>query len=268
MKNTEEEFTTLAIKIGVTVASFLLNTGLASKAIELCKESFILLNNCDLSADSPVAKSFDERIRTTVKRAWLTLCNSPGFEEYLRELSLHPEEEKKFLELAINVMKMTGNRRGEADCYRGLGLLLCSSGEYEKGKEYFEMALAINIKLGDKSCIATNYMDQGGVLKSLGKYDKSREYLKKALAIQIEIGDRNGEAKSYGNLGTVFQSLGDYDKAREYLEKALAINIEIGERNGEARSYGGLGTVFQSLGKWRSNRLREPRTTVHIAWQI
>ena len=98
MKNTEEEITTLAIKIGVTVAIFLLNNGLALKAIELCQESLILLNNGDLSADSPVAKSFDERIRTTVKRAWFTLWNSPGFEEYLKELSLHPEKVKKFYE--------------------------------------------------------------------------------------------------------------------------------------------------------------------------
>ena len=119
MKNTEEEFTTLAIKIGVTVAIFLLNNGLALKAIELCQESLILLNNGDLTADSLVAKSFDERIRTTVKRAWLTLCNSPGIKEYLREPLLHPEEVKKFYELAINVMKMTRNRQkeiGRASC--------------------------------------------------------------------------------------------------------------------------------------------------------
>ena len=144
MKNTEEEITTLAIKIGVTVAIFLLNNGLALKAIELCQESLILLNNGDLSADSPVAKSFDERIRTTVKRAWFTLWNSPGFEEYLKELSLHPEKVKKFYEIEINVMKMTGNSQGEAECCRELGLLLCSSGEYDKGKEYLEMALQLN----------------------------------------------------------------------------------------------------------------------------
>ena len=100
MKNTEEE---LAIKIGVNVAIFLLNTGLAFKAIELCQESLILLTKDDLCAETPVAKSFDERIRTTLKRAWLTLCNSPGFKEYLRKLSFHPEEGKKFYELAINV---------------------------------------------------------------------------------------------------------------------------------------------------------------------
>ena len=197
MKNTEEEITALAIKIGLTVAIFLLNTGLVFKAIELCQECLILLNNGDLSADSPVAKSFDERIRTTVKRAWFTLWNSPGIEEYLRELLLHPEEVKKFYELAINVMKITKNRQKEATSYANMGVLF----------------------------------------RSLGKYDEARQYLEKALAIQIEIGDRNGEARVYGNLGPLFISLGKYDKAREYLEKALAIQIEIGDRNGEATSY-------------------------------
>ena len=79
MKNTKEEFTTLVIKIGVTVAIFLLNTGLALKAIELCQESLILLNNGDLSADSPVAKSFDELIKCNhvglvvqVKKKWMS----------------------------------------------------------------------------------------------------------------------------------------------------------------------------------------------------
>ena len=254
MKDTEEEFTTLAIKIGVTVAIFLLNTGFALKAIELCQESLILLNNGDLSADSPVAKSFDERIRTRVKRAWLTLCNSPGIEEYLEKLLLHPEEEKKFCELAINVMKMTGNRQKEAECYRRLGVLLCSLREYNKGKEYLKMALAIQIKIGDRNGEATSYARIGILFMSLGKYDTAREYLEKALAIQIEIGDRNEEAISYHSLGKVFQSLDKYDKAREYLEKALAIQIEIGDRHGEATSYGILGTLFISLNKYDGAR--------------
>ena len=254
MKNTEEEFTTLAIKIGVTVAIFLLNTGLALKAIELCQESLILLNNGDLSADSPVAKSFDERIRSTVERAWVTLCNSPGFEEYLRELSLHPEEEKKFLELAIKVMKTTGNKQIKAKCYRRLGLLLWSSGEYDKGKEYFDLALAIYIEIGDRHGEATSYENLATLFMLLREYDKAREYLEKALAIKIEIGDRNGEARIYGDLGRVFQLLGKYDKAREYQEKALAIQIEIGDRNGEATSYRNLGPLFIPHGNYDKAR--------------
>nr|XP_058951788.1 tetratricopeptide repeat protein 28-like [Pocillopora verrucosa] len=268
MKNTEEEFITLPIKIGVTVGIFLLNTGVVFKAIELCQESLILLHNGDLSADSPVAKSFEERIFTSVIR----VCNSPGFSRYLREFSYHhPEEGKELYKVAIKVMKMTGSSQGEAEYCRGLGVLLCFLGEYNKGKEYLKMALAISIKFGDKSSIAANYIDQGAVLISLGKYDTTREclekalaiqieigdrhgeaqeYLERALAIDIEIGDRNGEATTYGKLGTVFISLGKYDKAQEYLERALAIQIEVGDRNKEANTYGDLGTVFECLGKY------------------
>nr|XP_058951789.1 tetratricopeptide repeat protein 28-like [Pocillopora verrucosa] len=248
MKNTEEEFTTLAIKIGVTVAIFLLNTGLALKAIELCQESLILLNNGDLSADSPVAKSFDERIRTTVKRAWFTLWNSPGIEEYLEELLLHPEE--KALPIQIEI----GDRHEEARVYRSLGTVFRSLGKYDKAREYLEKALAIQIEIGDRNGEARVYGSLGTVFQSLGKYDKAREYLEKALAIQIEIGDRNGEATVYMGLGTVFKSLGKYDKAREYLEKALAIQIEIGDRNGEATSYATLGSLFMSLGNYDKAR--------------
>ena len=247
MKNTEEEFITLPIKIGVTVGIFLLNTGVVFKAIELCQESLILLHNGDLSADSPVAKSFEERIFTSVIR----VCNSPGFSRYLREFSYHhPEEGKELYKVAIKVMKMTGSSQGEAEYCRGLGVLLCFLGEYNKGKEYFKMALAISIKFGDKSSIAANYIDQGAVLISLGKYDTTRECLEKALAIQIEIGDRHGEVISYGNLAAVFNLLVKYEVALEYLEKALAIQIEIGDRDGEATTYGNLGTVFISLGKY------------------
>ena len=247
MKNTEEEFITLPIKIGVTVGIFLLNTGVVFKAIELCQESLILLHNGDLSADSPVAKSFEERIFTSVIR----VCNSPGFSRYLREFSYHhPEEGKELYKVAIKVMKMTGSSQGEAEYCRGLGVLLCFLGEYNKGKEYLKMALAISIKFGDKSSIAANYIDQGAVLISLGKYDTTRECLEKALAIQIEIGDRHGEVISYGNLAAVFNLLVKYEVALEYLEKALAIQIEIGDRDGEATTYGNLGTVFISLGKY------------------
>ena len=43
MNITGEEFTTLAINIGLAVATFLLNTGFALQAIQLCEECLILL---------------------------------------------------------------------------------------------------------------------------------------------------------------------------------------------------------------------------------
>ncbi|PFX13016.1 Tetratricopeptide repeat protein 28 [Stylophora pistillata] len=268
MDNTEVGSTMLAIKIGLAVAIFLFKTGLTLKAIELCQECSILLNNGGLGTDSPVAKSFRERIRITIKRAWFTLWNSPGFKEYHMELLLHAKtrfiEAKNYFELALSIMKTTGNRQGEAVYYRRLGKLLLSSGKHNKGKECLEKAIQIDMQLGNKRCLAVDY-EELLLFYKLGKYEKAREYLERALTIQIEIGDRSGEASSCRHLGILFRSLRKYEKAREYLEKELAIRKEIGDTNGEAMVYGDLGTLFRSLGKYEKAReYLEKALTVEI----
>ena len=160
------------------------------------------------------------------------------------------DEAKEYLEKALAITIEIGDRQGEAGCYGFLGLLSRTLGKYVKAKEYCEKALAIEIEIGDREKEASCYANLGTVLRSIGEYDKAKDYLEKALIIKIEIGDSAGEAVCYGNLGTLFQSLGEFEKAKEYLEKALAIRIEIYDRRGEAADYGNLGTIFQSLGDY------------------
>ena len=274
MNNIEELL--LAITIALVVATFLLNTGHALKAIELCKESLVLLNNnaqrikkqlskliyiriyrTMLEAHNPIhdntnAITYGRKLLVlycecgmTVQEGWLSMRLSQIYicrEKYL--------EAKEFCERAITIMKEIGDRNGEAMAYGNLGIVFQSLSDYVKAKEYHEKSLAITIELGDRNVEVANYGNLGIVFQSLGDYVKAKEYHEKALAINIEIGDRAGEATNYGNLGTVFQSLGDYVKAKEYHEKALAINIEIGDSEGEATNYGNLGTVFQSLSNY------------------
>ena len=83
----------------------------------------------------------------------------------------------------MGVEKEIGNRNGEADCYRSLG----------------------------------------AVYGTVGEYDKEMEHLEKSLAIMKEIGDRIGEADCYRGLGAVYGSVGEFDKARVHFEKSLAI---------------------------------------------
>ena len=230
-----------AILIGLVVAAFLANTGRALKAIELCKECLILLNN-------EVAKKIELFDKVDMEK---------GIINFLANIFKRQCKYAKARELynrAINITKETGDRKGQADAYGQFGIMSIQLGEYNKAKEYLEEALAIRAEIGDKKGEAADYGNLGTVFLTLVEYDKAREYLEKALAIRIEIGDRAGEASSYGNLGTVFLYLGECDKAREYLEKALAIKVEIGDKEGEASSYGNLGTVFLSLGEYDKAR--------------
>ncbi|PFX12269.1 G-protein-signaling modulator 2 [Stylophora pistillata] len=267
MDNTGEDFITLPINIGLAVATFLLNSGFVRRAILLCEDCSILLNNGNLSKKSPVSKLLHQSIlnlRRKVVSKVLLLCQDfddnfhKGYlnlvlARILRALN-NLKKAIKFYETAKNIMKASGNVKEEAECCNELGTLFESLGQHDKAREYLEKALAIKKAVGDRDGEATSYENLGTLFQSLGQYDKAREYLEKALAIKKAFGDRDGEATIYGNLGTLFIRLGQYDKAREYLEKALAIKKAVGDRDGEATIYGNLGTLFIRLGQYDKAR--------------
>ena len=62
----------------------------------------------------------------------------------------------------------------------------------------------ITKEIGDSKVEAACYRNLGHVFQSVGEYDKAREHLEKSLLITKEIGDREGEAVSYGKLGAVY----------------------------------------------------------------
>ena len=265
-----------AIFIAAVVANFLLNTSRALKAIELCRESLVLLSNKVLSVKKPLRQRLCGKIYHTMFKAYRRLGDHTNAIACGRNLlNIHYEcgdtvqegmlsialaqiyesqsmyaEAKELYERAIPVMQKTDNRRGKEIAFGGLGNVFRSLGEYVKAKEYYERALAISMETGDREGEGTWYGNLGTVFRSLGEYVKAREYYEKALAISMEICDRKGEGTWYGNLGIALGSLGEYVKAKEYYEKALAISIQIGDRENEGTWYGNLGTVFHSLGEY------------------
>ena len=267
--------------IGWVVAIFLLNTGRALKAIEVCKECLIFLNNRVVKMEGEIFNLLYIGIYKTIFRASclipdhkdtliygrklldvyclcgkkfeegnLTILLANIYRQHYRYL-----EAMELYEKAINITKEIGDKKNEAYANDMVGIISYHLGDYNSAKEYLEKALGIKIQTGDKNGEASSLGNLGTVFKSLGQYDKAKEFLEKALAIRIEIGDKEGEASSYANLGTVFNSFGQYNEAKEYIEKALAVQIEIGDKEGEATSYGNLGTVFQSLGQY--NKAKE-----------
>ncbi|XP_078368932.1 tetratricopeptide repeat protein 28-like [Oculina patagonica] len=274
------EDVTQAICIVLLVADFLLNTGRALKAIEICKECSIFLSNEALKKEEQIVNLFTTAISLRMFKAYSIIPDYTNAIRYGKELLviyrecgktaeegiitmelaiIHERrceyaEARELCERAINIMKETGDKQGEAVAYEKVGIMSYYLGQYVKAKENLRRALAISIEIGDRREEGSCYGNFGTVFRSIGEYGKAREYLKKSLAIRIGVGDKEGEATDYGNLGTVFQSVGEYEKAREYHEKALAIRIEIGDKQGEAADYGNLGVLFGSLGEYDKAR--------------
>ena len=266
------------ICVGLAIATFLLNTGRIVKAIELCKECLIFLNNeVPKQKAEQLVNLVSIAIYRTIFMAFCLISDYKNAIKYgkqlldiyhecgkrdevegqvLLKLGMIYEKQYKYVEAgelyekAINVMREIGDRRGEAAACGSLGVVFSCLGKYDKAKEYLGKALALTIEIGDRAEEAMWYGNLGIVFKSLGEYHKAKEYIEKALSIKIELGDRKGGAADLGNLGNIFQCLGECDKAKEFLEKALAITIEIGDRKEEAICYGNLGTVFTTVGEY------------------
>ncbi|XP_022809095.1 tetratricopeptide repeat protein 28-like, partial [Stylophora pistillata] len=258
------------------VAVFLLKSDRAQKAIEVCSECLILLNNTNQNIKDQFISLRYGAIYDVLFRAYRHISDYINAERYGRRLLvLYNEsgdllregyisialaeiaegqnrlaEAKKLYEKGLNTLRQTGEQIGEVNACIRLGNICHKLGENLKAKKYFERALVIINGIGDRNKEATCYGNLGTVCESLGQYDRAKEYLEKALVIITKIGDRNAEATCYGNLGAVCQSLGQYDSAKEHLEKALVIRTEIGDRNGAATCYGNLGTVCESLGQY------------------
>ncbi|XP_078353016.1 tetratricopeptide repeat protein 28-like [Oculina patagonica] len=259
-----------AIFLGLdSVVIFLLNTGRAQKAIELCKENLVLLNNTAATMEEQLAKYIWAVIYKTLFNAYRGICDKTNAITYGRKLLVISREcgitvqevwlsiemaqiyksqnkyvqAKELYERAMTIARESGDKRGEEITNDGLGTMFESLGEYLKAKEHYEKALAIGMEIGDREGEAIVCSNLGIVFQSIGKYVKAKEYIEKALAISAEIGNKALEAASYEKLGIVFHCL-------EYHEKALAVTKDIGDRAGEGSCYGNLGTMFQFLGEY------------------
>ncbi|KAL9982701.1 hypothetical protein ACROYT_G004777 [Oculina patagonica] len=276
MNNTEEIPEVVFIVSVSIIAIFLLNTGRAQNAIELCKEDLVLLNNKAVIIKEQYEKIIYGEIYRTMFEAYRSICDYTNAITYGRKLLVIYREcgktaqegfhsialahvyyiQKKYVEAkelyeqVITIMRETGDQRGEETAYADLGVVFRSLGEYVKAREYHEKALAIAMEIGDKEVEVMVCSNLGVLFQCIGEYVKAKEYHERALAISAEFGNRALEAAIYGNLGAVFQFLGEYLKAKEYHEKALAVRIEIGDRAGEATCYINLGMVFASLGQY------------------
>ena len=144
--------------ISVVVATFLYMTGRARKAIELCKESLVLLNNKALEEEKQFAKLLYEAIYKVLFATYLHIRDDTNAIAYGRKLlaieregceTVQEEilcinfatickaenksfEAKELYERAMSIMNKTGNRKYEAHACAELGKVLYSLSDFAK----------------------------------------------------------------------------------------------------------------------------------------
>ena len=182
-----------AIFIGLAVANLLFNIGRVSKAIELCKESLVLLNHKAPIIEKQSGQFIYKMIYYAMFNAYRRVRDHTNALACGRKLlAIHQECSDTLQEGTLSIT---------------LAQICQSQSLYPEAKVLYERAIPVMQTSGNRREEAISYAGLGNLCQYVGEYVKAKEYHEKALAISVEIDDREGEATCYANLGKVFHSL-------------------------------------------------------------
>ena len=137
---------------------------------------------------------------------------------------------RDYSQRALESYRLTGDWRGLAEAYFGIGTAVNHEGQYESALENFQQALKL---IGDRPAmvllgkICSNI---AGTFWFLKRPQEGIRYLEKAIGYYERTEHKILAAEGYNNLGNNLILIGQWDQAQEALERAVAIGTEVSER--------------------------------------
>jgi DNA-binding NtrC family response regulator/tetratricopeptide (TPR) repeat protein len=150
---------------------------------------------------------------------------------------------RDYAQRALESFRQSGDWRGLADAYFGVGLAEIYEGNYEPGLENLEQALKL---IGDRPAaymLGRTYANMAGACWFLKRPQEGIDYLKKAITYYERTDHKTNAADGYNNLGINLVLIGQWDRAQEALERALALATEVDERGAK------VPMILDSLGE-------------------
>ena len=123
-----------AIFIGLVVATFLLNTGRALKATEVCKECLIFLENKALKTEGEISNLL--HIYQTIFRAYCLIPDHTKAEIYGRKL--------------LDIYRKCGKKDEELNIAVALADIYEQQYKYLEARELYQQAINITKQIGDR----------------------------------------------------------------------------------------------------------------------
>ncbi len=156
---------------------------------------------------------------------------------------------RQMFEESLRISREIGNLGGVATSLGNLAILLRSEGDAAGAMKKYQESLAILREIDDKSGIATGLNNMANIANAQGDAAGARRMYEQALALYRETGSRSGEALTLSNLATIYFDQGDLDSAARMFEESLVIRRAIGDKPGMAMALGNLGAVEMARGQ-------------------
>ncbi len=162
------------------------------------------------------------------------------------------EEQKRVLEMIIDLSKSANDERRLSDGYIKEAEFLSVVGEYQKAREIGESALALTWKIGDKVREGKALRGMGFIHWRSGDYENALKYHQNALGVHRELGGGEAEGFELIGLGEIHRKLGQYEDALSCLQEALRIYRELGISSGQHVSAFNIGSVYRDMGDYQT----------------
>lgn len=149
---------------------------------------------------------------------------------------------------ALDCYRQTGDWRGLAEAYFGLGTADIHEGQHEAALENYDQAIKL---VGDHAAsllLGRTYANMAGACWFLKRPHEGIRYLEKAIDYYERTDHKASAADGYNNLGINLVLIGQWDRAQEALDRALSIATEVDERAAE------VPMILDSLGELHTLR--------------
>jgi hydrogenase-4 transcriptional activator len=150
---------------------------------------------------------------------------------------------RDFAQRALESFRQSGDWRGLAESYFGVGVAEIYEGNYESGLDNLEQALKL---IGDRPAaylLGRTYANMAGACWFLKRPQEGIDHLKKAITYYERTDHKTNAADGYNNLGINLILIGQWDRAQEALERAFSLAKEVDERGGK------VPMILDSLGE-------------------
>ncbi len=150
---------------------------------------------------------------------------------------------RDYAQRALESFRQSGDWRGLAESYFGVGVADILEGNYGSGLDNLDQALKL---IGDRPAayvLGRTYANMAGACWFLKRPQEGIEHLKKAITYYERTDHKTNAADGYNNLGINLVLIGQWDRAQEALERAFALATEVDERGAK------VPMILDSLGE-------------------
>ncbi len=127
---------------------------------------------------------------------------------------------------SILLSRELGDRPGERNALRSMGLLRSHEGRAAEAIAIIEQALALDLELGEKTAAAADVASLGNILRNMGRYEEALEALEQALQYLTPDEEPTKWCAVTIVIASVHRDLGDTEAALRHLERAREMAIE------------------------------------------